>query len=70
MKSLFDEPLPFSDYMILQLVNLLGVEWLDFYYLIYFLLVCFAIGGWVVAFYTKTKCYQNIQRALDEEQNK
>ena len=67
MKSqFFNEPLPFSDYVILQLVNILGVEWLDFYYLIWFLLVSFAVGGWVLAFYIKYKWDKEIE--LREEQ--
>ena len=68
MKSpFFDEPLPFSDYFILQLVNMFGVEWLDFYYLIMFLLVSFAVGGWVVAFYIKYKWDREIQEREEQE---
>ena len=68
MKSqFFDEPLPFSDYVILQLVNILGVEWLDFYYLVYALLVGFAIGGWVVAFYIKYKWDREIQEREEQQ---
>ena len=67
MKSqFFNEPLPFSDYVILQLVNILGVEWLDFYYIVFYLLVSFSIGGWAVAFYIKYKWDKDIQSRGEE----
>lgn len=68
MKSqFFNEPLPFSDYFILELVNILGVEWLDFYYIVFYLLVSFALGGWVVAFYIKYKWDQEIRQKEESE---
>ncbi len=63
----FDEPILFSDYVILQLVNMLGVEWIDFYYLVYFLLVSFAVGGWVVAFMIRYKWDKEIQEREEQE---
>lgn len=70
MKSLFNEPLPFSDYVILYFVNMFGVEWIDFYYIILLIIAGITIGGWVVAFYAYTKCNQAINDAVKEERNK
>ncbi len=70
MKSVFNEPIPFSDYVILYFVDLFGVAWLDFYYLILLLLVCITIGGWVTAFYIKTKCIQSINEAREKGTNR
>lgn len=70
MKSLFTEPLPFSDYVILYMVDLLGVAWVDFYYILLIIIVAFTIGGWVLAFYTNTKCKRDIIEAVEEVENK
>ena len=67
MKSLFAEPLPFSDYVILYFVDMFGVEWIDFYHVILVIIVGFTIGGWVVAYYAYTKCNRAILEAVEEE---
>ncbi len=70
MKSLFAEPLPFSDYVILYFVDMFGVEWIDFYHGVLVLIVAFTIGGWVTAFYTYTKCKQSVYEATEENNSK
>ena len=70
MKSITNEPLPFSDYVILYFVDKFGVAWLDFYYIILVTLVGITIGGWVVAFYSFTKCNQSIEEAVKEAKKK
>ena len=66
MKQLFDEPLPFSDYVILYFVDMFGLDWLDFYYVILVGLTMITIGGWVVAFYAYSKCNQAIYEAVED----
>ncbi|MFA6137414.1 MAG: hypothetical protein WC667_04935 [Sulfurimonas sp.] len=68
MKSVFDEPLPFSDYVIFYFVDKFGVGWLDFYYALLVIIVGITIGGWVTAFYAYTKCQRAIQEAVEDEQ--
>ncbi len=70
MKQLLNEPLPFSDYVILYFVDLFGVQWLDFYYVLLVVIVGVTIGGWVTAFYAYTKCQQAINEAIQEKQLK
>ena len=71
MKSVINnEPLPFSDYAIIYFVDLFGVSWLNFYYLILLSLVAITIGGWVTAFYIRTKCLQAIHEAREEEKER
>jgi len=67
MKSLFNEPLPFSDYVIVYFVEKFGVEWVDFYHIILVIITGFSIGGWVLAFYLKTKCQNDIHEALKDK---
>ena len=70
MKQLFEEELPFSDYVILYFVDLFGVYWVDFYHVILMILFGLFIGGWVIAIYAYTKCNRAIADAVEEEQNK
>ena len=66
MNSIFDKPIPFSDYVILYFVDKFGVNWLDFYHIILVIVVGFAIGGWVLAFYS----YIQYNRCLNKAQEK
>jgi len=70
MEDIFKETPPFSDYVILYFVDMFGVAWLEFYHFLLVLVIAITIGGWVVAFYIKTKCQRDIQEAIEEEQNK
>ena len=66
MKQLFDEPLPFSDYVIIYFVDMFGVNWIDFYHVILVIIVGIAIGGWVAASYMYTTCNRSIHEAVEE----
>ena len=70
MQSVFNEPLPFSDYVILYFVDLFGVDWVDFYYILLVIIVGITIGGWVTAFYIYTKCNHAIYEATQEKRKK
>ena len=70
MKQLFDEALPFSDYVILYFVDMFGVGWLDFYHAILVFIVGITIGGWVTAFYAYTKCNRAIIDAVEDNNRK
>ena len=70
MKQLFDEPLPFSDYVILYFVDMFGVYWFDFYHVILVVIGAITIGGWIIAFYAYTKCNHAIHEAVEENENK
>ena len=70
MKPITAEPLPFSDYVILYFVDMFGVQWLDFYYVLLVVIVGITIGGWITAFYAYSKCQQAINEAIKEKQLK
>jgi len=70
MKQILEQQLPFSDFVILYFVDMFGVAWIDFYDVLLKVIVGLAIGGWIVAIYTYTKCNQAIVDAVEEEQNK
>jgi hypothetical protein len=70
MKSLFEEPLPFSDYVILYFVDMFGVDWMNFYYILLVIIFGITIGGWVTAFYIYTKCNHEIYKATQEKRKK